>query len=490
MAKSLSILFVTSEVVPFAKTGGLADVSSALPLGLTELGHDVRIVAPKYGSVSERRNRIHEIKRLKDIPIDVGGEESMAVVKSSQVVNARAKVQVYLVTSEAYFEPYKGIYVDPKSGKDFANNDERFIFFQKSVLETCIRLGWRPDIIHCNDWQTALIPVLIDELYGDDSFFANTRTVLTVHNAGYQGAFPKESFEKIGLDRKLLSANGLQQDGKINFLKGGIAHANAVTTVSPTYAKDLLTAEQGHGLESVFKKNRKKLTGILNGIDTEVWNPATDKLIDTKYSVESLEEKFENKTELAKEFGLKADIDIPVVVMIARMVEQKGYDLLIDAIDRIMDLGVQLLVMGEGEKSILTALEKAAKKHALMRVKSEYDEETAHMMQAGGDMLLMPSRYEPCGLNQLYALAYGTVPVVHRTGGLADSIHDVRQKKERPNGFVFNDFSVESLIEALARAVEMYKDEEKWEELQRSIMSEDHSWKAAAAEYAELYRSL
>lgn len=490
MAKSLSILFVTSEVVPFAKTGGLADVSSALPLALTELGHDVRIVAPKYGTISERRNRIHEIKRLKDIPIEVAGEESMAVVKSSQVVNARAKVQVYLVTSEKYFEPFKGIYTDPKTEKDFPNNDERFIFFQKAVLETCIRLGWRPDIIHCNDWQTALIPAMIQNLYGDDSFFAHTKSVLTIHNTSYQGVFDKSSFEKIGLDAKHFGANGMAHDGKLNFLKSGIVYADAVTTVSPTYAKQILTAEHGNGLESTLKKHKKKLTGILNGVDTEVWNPATDKLIDTKYSPDALEDKFENKTELAKLFSMKADIDTPIIAMIGRMVEQKGYDLLIDSIDTLAKLGVQIIVMGEGEKKYQTALEKAAKKHANLGVKFEYDEETAHMMQAGADMLLMPSKFEPCGLNQLYALAYGTVPIVHKTGGLEDSITDVKARKGQPNGFVFAEYTAAALVDAVTRAIELYRDEEKWEELQQSIMAEDHSWKASGDQYIELYRGL
>jgi starch synthase len=490
MAKSLSILFVTSEVVPFAKTGGLADVSSALPLALTELGHDVRIVAPKYGTISERRNRIHEIKRLKDIPIEVAGEESMAVVKSSQVVNSRAKVQVYLVTNDKYFETHKGIYQDPKTGKDFANNDERFIFFQKAVLETCFRLGWRPDIIHCNDWQTALIPVYLKEFYAKDPFFSHTKTVLTIHNIAYQGVFPPGTFDKMGLNPKLFSSTGLEHQGQTNFLKGGIVCSDAVTTVSPTYAKEIMTAEHGCGLETVIKKHREKLTGVLNGIDTEVWNPATDKLLETKYSTANLEEKFENKTELGKRFNFEADVDIPVVVMIGRMVEQKGYDLLIESIDAIMALGVQLVIMGEGEKKYQTALEKAARKHKHLAVSFTYDEELAHLMQGGADMLLMPSKFEPCGLNQLYALAYGTVPVVHKTGGLGDSILEYNVKKGVGNGFLFLEYTQAAMVDALKRAVALYKDEEKWEELQMRVMGEDHSWKASAEQYVELYRDL
>jgi starch synthase len=487
MPKSLSILFVTSEVVPFAKTGGLADVSSALPLALTELGHDVRIVFPKYGTISERRNRIHEIKRLKDIPIEVAGEESMATVKSSQVVNSRAKVQVYLVTNDKYFEPVKGIYQDPNSGKDFPNNDERFIFFQKAVLETCHRLGWRPDIIHCNDWQTALIPAFMKELYAKDSFFSHTRTIFTIHNMAYQGVFPLSTFDKTGLPENARAA--AEHGGKMNFMKAGLIYADALATVSPTYAKEIMTSEYGCGLEGVVKKQKEKLRGILNGVDTEIWNPATDKLIDTKYDADELEGKFENKTELAKRFQMEADLDTPIVGMIGRMVEQKGYDLLIESIEQIAGLGVQFVVMGEGEKKYQTALERVAKKHKNIGVHAGYDEDLAHLIVAGSDILLMPSKFEPCGLNQLYAFAYGTVPIVHKTGGLADSVHDYNPKKGNGNGFVFVDYTPAGLIDALQRALGLFKDEEKWEELQQSMMAEDHSWKVSAAEYAEfLYR--
>lgn len=489
MAKSLSILFVTSEVVPFAKTGGLADVSAALPLALTELGHDVRIVVPKYGTVSERRNRIHEIKRLKDIPIMVAGEETMATVKSSQVVNSRAKVQVYLVTNDKYMEPVKGIYQNPTTGKDFPNNDERFIFFQKSVLETCVRLGWRPDVIHCNDWQTALIPAFLKELYSKDNFFAHTRVVFTIHNMAYQGIFPASTFEKTGLPAKVFTSAGAEFSGNINFVKAGIVYADAFSTVSPSYAKEIMGAAHGYGLEGVVKKHKDKLFGILNGVDTEVWNPETDKQIDTKYSKASLEGKFENKTALAAKFNMVADLDTPVVGMIGRMVQQKGYDLVIDAIDDLAKAGIQFIVMGEGEKKYQAALEKAARKYKNVALVPAYDEEMAHMIQAGSDILLMPSQFEPCGLNQLYALAYGTVPIVHKTGGLADSITDYNPKKGIGNGFVFTQYTPEGMVEALQRAIALYRDEEKWEALQLAIMDEDRSWKASAAEYVEkMYR--
>ena len=413
----------------------------------------------------------------------------MATVKSSQVVNSRAKVQVYLVTNDKYLEPLKGIYQDSKTGKDYPNNDERFIFFQKAVLETCYRLGWKPDVIHCNDWQTALIPAFMKELYSKDNLFSHTRTVLTIHNMAYQGIFPPSTFEKTGLPEHVMSAAGIEHAGKVNFLKGGIVYADAIATVSPRYAKEIMTSDQGCGLESVVKKHKEKLVGIVNGVDTEVWNPATDKLISETYSVEALEGKFENKTDLARKFGMSADLDVPIIGMIGRMVEQKGYDLIIDSIDELAALPAQFVFLGEGDKKIEAALTKAAKKYKNVGVQTTYDEETAHLIQAGCDMLLMPSRFEPCGLNQLYALAYGTIPIVSKTGGLIDTIEDYNPKKKIGNGFVIPQLATEALIATIKHATELFGKEEDWEELQRAVMAEDHSWKASAEEYVDkLYR--
>ena len=352
MADTKSILFVSSEVTPFVKTGGLADVSAGLPLALVEMGHDVRIITPKYGNVSERRNRIHEIKRLKDIPITVAGEESMATVKSSQVVNAKSKVQVYLVTSDKYFEPNKGAYVSVKTGKEFPNNDERFIFFQKAAVETCFRLGWKPDIIHCNDWQTGMIPVFLKELYTEDDFFANTRSVFTVHNLAYQGIFPKESFEKTGLPSSLFNAtSGVAHKSQLNMMKAGLLFADAVTTVSDEYGKEIAKKGRGEGLEAVVRKIKSRFHPIRNGIDTEIWSPTADKLIDENYNADRLEDKFDNKRALAKKHGFKADRKRPVVAMIARMTEQKGYDLVLEALPEIGKMETDLIIMGEGSGS-------------------------------------------------------------------------------------------------------------------------------------------
>ncbi len=485
MASSRSILFVTGEVAPFVKTGGLADVSAALPLALVEMGHDVRIIAPKYGNISERRNRIHEIKRLKDIPIEVNGKESMATVKSSQVVNSRSKVQVYLVTSDVYFEPNKGAYVNPKTGKEFSNNDERFIFFQKAAIETCFRLGWKPDIIHCNDWQTGLIPVMLKELYTEDDFFAKTKSVFMIHNLAYQGEFPKASFDKTGLDSSLFTAKGVAHNKKLNMMKAGLLYADEVTTVSPTYATEITKKENGAGLESVVRKIKGKLTGILNGVDTEDWNPKSDKLIDEKYSADSLVDKYDNKKALGKKIGFKASEERPVVCMIARMVEQKGYELVIEALPKIAELDAEFVILGEGTGPLAKKLEKATKKISNVHVTIGYDEKSAHLMFAGSDFVLMPSKYEPSGLNQMYGMAYGTVPIVRATGGLIDSVSQVDEAKGKGEGFVFKPYTSAAMLKAVTQAIEFYSDETAFEELQKRIMAIDVSWAKPAQIYSE-----
>ncbi len=488
MASSRSILFVTGEVAPFIKTGGLADVSAALPLALVEMGHDVRIIAPKYGNISERRNRIHEIKRLKDIPITVAGKETMATVKSSQVVNSRSKVQVYLVTSDAYFEPNKGAYVNPKTGKEFPNNDERFIFFQKAAIETCFRLGWKPDIIHCNDWQTGLIPVMLKELYTEDDFFAKTKSIFTIHNLAYQGAFPKSAFDKIGLDDSLFSAKGVAHNKELNMMKAGMLFADQVTTVSPTYAQEIAKKGGGEGLESIVRKVKDKFTGIMNGIDSEVWNPATDKEIDEKYDADNLVDKYDNKKALGKKVGFKADEERPVICMIARMVDQKGYELIIEALPKLGEMNAEFVIMGEGTGAIPKSLEKGTKKLSNVHVTIGYDEQSAHLTFAGSDFVLMPSRYEPSGLNQLYGMAYGTIPIVRATGGLVDSVEAYNPGDGSGDGFLFKDFKAASMLKAIESALELFADDEAFEELQKNVMARDLSWSSAANYYSkEIY---
>lgn len=489
MAQSFNILFLSSEVVPFAKVGGLADVSCSLSQAIKELGHEVRVMMPKYGSISERKYGIHEIIRLREMDIPVGDKLQKGNAKASFIVGQKVKVQVYFLENEFYYNR-DGIYIDPKTKMDYLDNDERFIFFCKGVIEMLRRLGWVPDIIHCNDWQTALIPVYLKTVYKNDPFFKKVKTVLTIHNIGYQGIFPKESFIKSGLPDEIFSK--IEHHGSFNFLKAGILYADAITTVSPTYAKEIINDEEfGAGLSDVLRKRKKDVYGILNGVDYSIWSPENDKFIPVTYSIQTIESKFENKKALLKHFELQYDENIPVVAQISRLVEQKGFDLIAEAIDDMMKLDIQYIVLGTGEPKYEEMLVKFKKKYpGKIGVHIGFNEELAHLIEAGADIFLMPSRYEPCGLNQMYSLRYGTVPVVRRVGGLADTVEEFNPKTGKGTGFLFDKYSAQEMLKALKRALSVYGNRKAWLKLMRNAMSKDFSWNTSAKEYVKLYEKL
>jgi starch synthase len=489
MAKPLNILFVASEIYPIAKTGGVADVAYGLPLALRDLDHDVRVMLPKYGAISERKNRIHEINRLKDIPITVGSVQELATVKSSSIVNTRTKVQAYMTTNRHYFDSKWGLYSDPETGVDYADNDERFIFFCRSVIQTCLLLGWFPQVVHCNDWHTALLPALMKVQYPDK--FKNTKVVFTIHNITNQGEFNfKNTFPKLGLPDKV--ADDFKHKGKLNFMKAGLTFADHITTVSPSYGKELLAdAELTNGLNALLKKRKDVFTPIVNGIDTTIWTPDKDKLIAKRFNAMSLDKKEDNKRDLVEKFGLEYDPETPVIAMISRLVEQKGLGLLKKAADKLFAKNVQLLVLGEGDKDIEDWLRETAKKHPTkVGVKIGFDEVLSHVMEAGADMFLMPSFFEPCGLNQLYSFAYGTVPIVRATGGLIDTVTEFDAASKKGNGFLFAKYEAADMMKAITRALEAFDDRELWQHIIRNGMSEDHSWGASSRKYEEIYRKI
>ncbi|CUT03912.1 glycogen synthase GlgA [Candidatus Chrysopegis kryptomonas] len=489
MAQSLNILFLSSEVVPFAKTGGLADVSFALPQAIKELGHEIRVMMPKYGFISERKFGIHEIIRLREMDIPVGDKLQKGSAKASFIVGQKIKVQIYFLENDFYYNR-DGLYVDSKTKTDYPDNDERFIFFCKGVIETLKKLGWRPDIIHCNDWQTALVPVYLKTIYKDDPFLSGIKTVLTIHNIGYQGVFPKESFLKSGLPDEIFSQ--ISHNGNFNFLKAGILYADVITTVSPTYAKEIMTSDEyGAGLSATLKKRKKDVYGILNGVDYSVWSPENDKFIPVPYNIQTIESKYENKKALLKYFGLTYDENIPVVAQISRLAEQKGFDLIAEIIDEMMKLDIQYIVLGTGEPRYEEMLERVKKKYPKkVGVHIGFSEELAHLIEAGADIFLMPSRYEPCGLNQMYSLRYGTVPVVRKTGGLADTVEEFNPKTGRGTGFLFEKYSGTDLLKALKKALSVYKNKKAWIKLMKNGMMKDFSWNASAKKYVELYEKL
>jgi starch synthase len=491
MSRPLNILFLSSEVEPFAKTGGLADVSGALPLTVKSLGQEIRVMLPRYGSIHERKARLHEMIRLKEIDIPVGHRHYAGSVKSSFLSNNHVKVQVYLLDNATLFGR-SGLYVHPDTKKDYPDNDARFTFFNRGVLEVLKLLGWQPDVIHCNDWPTALVPAYLKTLYKDDPFYRDTRTVFTIHNMAYQGVFPKASFPITNLPEQLFGEHGVEAHGNVNFLKTALVFADAITTVSEKYAKEIRTSEEyGCGLQGLLEKRKNDLSGILNGVDYSIWDPSVDELIPQRYDLRSLDLKVENKKALLTQMGLPFDERTPVIGMISRLADQKGFDLLNEIMDALLRMQLQLVVLGTGDKKIHDLLEKAVRKHPQnVAVHLGFNNDLAHLIEAGADMFLMPSRYEPCGLNQIYSLRYGTSPIVRATGGLDDTIEDYHPTTGIGTGFKFTHYRSEDLLKAVERAVHVFADTGAWRKLMRNGMMKDFSWETSARKYVQLYRSL
>ena len=488
MAKQLSILFVTSEVYPYAKESGLGDVSFSFPLAMRELGHDIRVMTPKYGIVSERKNKIHEINRLRDMPIPIGDETDLATVKSSSIANPRHKVQAYITTNSKYFDQKKGIYHDAKTWEEFPDNAERFIFFCRSVVETCMLLGWYPDIIHCNDWQTAIIPAFLRTLYPNK--FKKTRSILTIHNAENQGVLPLSMLSKTGLSKEVLPT--IKHKNMINILKAGIVYSNYVTTVSKSYEKQLLTdKEHTNGLNSVIKEHAGKFCGIMNGIEPFLWNPATDDLIASKFEGDFDDYKYNNKAVLAKEFELEFEPNVPIIGIINKITETKGFGLLIEALPDILKKDVKVVILGQGDAEMKEKLAKLAKKNSeKLACRFEINDSLAHKIEAGSDIYLLPSKIEPFGLNLMYSLAYGALPVVHKTGGFEEVGRDYNNETGEGNCFMFEKFEKLDFVNAVMRALEVYKNKNLRSEIALRSMSCDYSWGESAQKYDEIYRAI
>ena len=486
------ILFVTSEVMPFVKTGGLADVSSALPQYLSDMGHEVRIVVPKYGAVDQRKFKIHEVVRLKDIQLKIGEKDVIFSIKSCFLPGPKVRVQIYFLDNQDYFGSRSDLYMDPKTEKDYPDNDERFILLARSVPELISRLGWIPDIIHCNDWQCGLIPAYFKTLYKDFENYDKIKILFTIHNIQNQGDFPKTTFKKTGLPAELGSEKGIEHKGKVNFLKSGLMFADSINTVSETYAKEICTDEKlSAGLKKILSKRKNDLFGIVNGIDTNVWNPEKDKRIAKKFSVKDLEHKAENKKELADKFGFTYDPDIPIVGIISRLYNYKGMDLITKAFKELMGLKIQLVLLGTGDKKYHTFFNQMSSKyHKKFACYLGFNDELAHLIEAGSDIFLMPSLVEPCGLNQMYSLVYGTVPVVRETGGLADTVVKYNEKTENGTGFVFKKYDHKAMMNELKHAVKLFENKKKWTKLMRNGMKVDFSWNASAKKYVDLYKKI
>lgn len=480
----MNIAFVSSEVYPFSKTGGLADVSYSLPIQLSKHGNEVIVFTPKYYPVDEKKFNLEFQDWIGAMPIRVSGVVQNVYVHKGYLPNSN--VQIYFIDFPPYF--HRELFYT----NDFDEAD-RFILFSKAVIELIQRLKWKPDIIHCNDWQTGLIPLFIKDNYSWDKLFKRTATIFTIHNIGYQGIFGIETLDKAEIRKEYFYNFGeVEHAGNVNFMKAGISFADMINTVSETYASELMTKEYSHGLDYILQYRSHDFVGILNGVDYETWNPETDKLIKQNYNFNSIEKKIENKKELLNQFGMPFSKNKPLIGIISRLAIQKGFDLIANSLDYLSKLNCQWIILGAGEKYYEEMFQSFAYYHPEKAAcYIGYNNELAHQIEAGADMFLMPSHYEPCGLNQIYSLKYGTVPIVRKTGGLADTVQDWDELKsfgvESGDGFSFVNYDGFGLTNAVERAIYYFYDKSTWNKIIKNGMTKDFSWEKSALKYIDLY---
>jgi len=474
---SLKILFASSEVFPFAKTGGLADVSSGLPLALDHLGHDVRVIMPAYKSIVDNAKKY-------DIRLNTIKPFSGRLLEGHL---PRSKVKIWFVDLPELFYRNGGPYL-ATNGIDWPDNAERFNTFAKVVTQIsndAFGLNWKPDLVHSNDWQTALVPAYLSQQE------SRPATVFTIHNMAYLGLFPLDTIELLDMPQEWNTWEQLEFHKQLSFMKGGLVFSDQINTVSPTYAKQICTAKYAYGLEGLLQHRKNALSGILNGVNYAQWNPNKDTHIVKNYSLKTLENKSENKTALQNEFGLPQNIDTPLIGLIGRMVEQKGFDLLIDVLPSVLQKNVQFVVLGSGDANLENQFIQIANAYPeKISVKVGFDESLSHLIEAGADMFLMPSRFEPCGLNQFYSLKYGTIPLVSSTGGLADSVENITSNSilnKTATGFTFADSSTIELENAIHSALQTYQNKDLWNALMTNAMKMDFSWSKSAQNYTNLY---
>lgn len=474
----MKILFVSSEGLPYSKTGGLADVVEALPKALVEAGHEVAVLLPRY-----RGNKI-TATMISSITIPLGDHLRFPAIAEAAAV---AGVKYYLVDDPEFFDREQ-LYGD-KSG-DYRDNAARFAEFSRVAIEFAKRV-WLPDVIHCHDWQSALVPVLLRTQHADDPAVRSLPIVFTIHNLGYQGLFPYANLPEIGLPDTLFTMDRLEYYGKVNFLKGGLIFSDYLTTVSRRYAKEIQTPEYGCGLEGVIRDRADRLVGILNGVDYSIWSPEADTFIAQNYSAHNLDGKKACKKSLLEAFHLPADnIERPLIGIISRFADQKGFDLIAEIGADLAKENLALVALGTGQPEYEKLFKELAEKYpARIGVKIGYDNALAHRIEAGSDMFLMPSRYEPCGLNQIYSLRYGTVPIVRATGGLDDTIQNFEAKTQQGTGFKFEEYSPTALLGSIRAALKAYREPKTWRMIMFNGMAKDFSWKASAAAYVTVYEA-
>jgi starch synthase len=487
MKSKLNILMVFPEIAPFIKTGEVGDVGGSLPKFLKEMGHDVRVITPQYKATNERKYVLRDVIRLQNIEVPLGKKSVQINVKSAFLPNS--KVQVYFIDYKPFFFR-EGLYGDPKSGKAYADNDKRYILFSKGVLETLTKLQWQPDIIHCHDWQSGLIPFLLKTKNQNDAFFQNTYSLFTIHDFAKSGDFDQACLSDIGVNGDFIfKGSGLDLGGKCSFLKAGIHYADAINTVSVTYAQEVQKNTNSYnGIQEILNTRKDKFLGIVNGVDDSYWNPEKDDLIAEGYSPQTLEGKAVNKQALMEKFKVPFSPDVPVISMVSPLTEDKGLGLIQESIEKFMQMGIVFACMGEGEKSYSQFLTKIKKKYPdRVGLDLNFDQSLFHLMMAGSDMMIMPSKTEPSGLIHLYGMRYGTVPIVRSAGGLADTVQPFSSSSGKGNGFVFDQFRANAFLKAVKQALSCYQDKKSWIKVVKNCMRMDISWRGPAKKYIQLY---
>jgi starch synthase len=476
----MKIVCVASEMVPFAKTGGLADVVGTLSKELQLLGHEVLTFLPNYRGIDLQKYGFQPV--LERLEVQLGSQTEIGRIYHAL---DECGMHIYLVDHAGFFQRDM-LYGSPL--EDYPDNDRRFAFFQKAVLETLKAIHFAPDVIHCHDWQSGLIPAYLKTSYASELLFKKTRSVFTIHNLAYQGNFPPDSMPMLGFGWEEFKYEKMEFYGKVSFIKAGIVYSDSLTTVSERYAEEIRTQEFGCGMEKVFATRPETIYGVVNGIDVKEWDPNTDKDIAANYSVDDFSKKVENKKALQQDNRFEVNASVPVVGIVSRLVDQKGLDILIPAMEKMAMLGVQLVLLGTGEEKYHKLLRSLAKKNRKQfGVHIVFDPKMAKQIYAGADILVVPSYYEPCGLGQMIALRYGTIPVVRETGGLSDTITEFDPKELTGNGFLFKDYTSDAFMIALEKAVTLFHDDSKWKKLVSNAMKMNFSWNSSAKKYISIF---
>jgi starch synthase len=474
----VKILFAVSECGPFAKSGGLADVAGSLPKELKSLGTDVRVILPKYGTISEEFKQ--KMKKIKEFTVSVGWRNQFCGIEEL----THQGITYYFVDNEYYFKR-EGLY-------GYFDDGERFAFLNRAILEAIAELDFYPDVLHCHDWHTAMIPYLLRTEYYKRKGYGLIKTVFTIHNLQFQGVFPKEVLgDLLGLDYQSFQSGHLEFFGNVNFMKGGLVAADKITTVSPTYKEEIQSPAYGEKLDGLLRARNEDLIGILNGIDEDFYNPVIDPLIFQNYKVASYSKKAVNKKEIQKQFGLPQIATTPLLVMITRLTKQKGLDLVKYMLRDILQEDVQVIILGTGDYEYEEYLRQAARVYPdKLMVYTGFSEELAHKLYAAADLFLMPSQFEPCGLGQMIAMRYGAIPIVRETGGLNDTVKAYNEFTGKGNGFSFQNFNAHDMLYTIQRALSFYHDKPVWESIVKQAMEKDYSWAQSAFSYSQLYAEL